>query len=62
MREHKKIANYLPTGAVLFFAIIAMAFVLMPTPKKKFKLSQEETLSLIINHLQVIQPERKRNG
>jgi rhodanese-related sulfurtransferase len=61
MREHKKIANYLPTGAVLFFAIIALAFVLMPTPKKKFKLSQEETHATIINHIQVIQPEKVKD-
>jgi len=58
MREHKKIANYLPTGAVLFFAIIAMAFALMPAPEKKFKLSQEETLSIITSKLQVIHPEK----
>lgn len=58
MREHKKIANYLPTGAILFFAFIAMAFVLMPAPEKKFKLSQEETLSVITSNLQVIQPEK----
>lgn len=58
MREHKKIANYLPVGAVLFFAIIAMAFALMPAPEKKFELSQEESLTAITTQLQVIQPEK----
>ena len=58
MREHKKIANYLPVGAVLFFLIIAIAFIMMPTPKKKFTLSQEETVELITKKIQVIRPEQ----
>lgn len=58
MKEHKKIANYLPVGAILFLAFIATAFVLMPTPKKKFVLNQNETLTDVIKHIQVIQPEK----
>lgn len=58
MRDHKKIANYLPAGAILFFVFITTAFVLMPAPKLKFELSQEETLTTILSHIQVIQPEK----
>lgn len=58
MREHKNISNYLPAGAILFFVFITAAFVLMPASKMKFELSQEETLATILNHLQVIQPEK----
>lgn len=57
MREHKNIANYLPTGAILFFAVIVVAFLLMPAPKKTFVLSQEETLSTILNGMNIIQAE-----
>ena len=60
MREHKKIAIYLSTGAVLFFAIIAMAFALMPAQKMKFELNQEESLAAITTQLQVIEPERMK--
>ncbi|MFH1001616.1 MAG: rhodanese-like domain-containing protein [Bacteroidota bacterium] len=57
MREHKNIANYLPTGAILFFVVIVVAFLLMPAPKKKFVLSQEEALLTILNGMNIIQPE-----
>jgi rhodanese-related sulfurtransferase len=58
MREHKKIANYLPALAILFFVFITTAFVLMPEPDIKFELSREETLSEVIKKIKVIQPEQ----
>jgi len=58
MIEHKKIANYLPTGAILFFIIIALAYLLMPEPEKKFELSHEEALTSILNDMQVIEPDK----
>lgn len=58
MREHKKIANYLPAGAIIFFVFITTAFVLMPEPEMKFELSREETLTEVIKKIKVIQPEQ----
>jgi rhodanese-related sulfurtransferase len=58
MREHKKIANYLPIGAIIFFVSITTAFVLMPDSELKFELSREETLSEVIKKIKVIQPEQ----
>ena len=58
MREHKKIANYLPAGAIIFFVFITTAFVLMDEPEIKFELSREKTLSEVIKKIKVIQPEQ----
>lgn len=57
MVDHKKIANILPTGAILFFIVIVMAYIFMPEPQKKFILSQNETLHTIVHEIKPIQPE-----